>query len=163
MVGTTYFDRTDWWKDIDRLPAPRVAVFDDLEAERSLGSTVGAVHAVILKAFQCAGVITNGTVRDVPAVRHMQFPMFARGPAVSHAYTHIVEYGSRVKIYGLEIHEGDLLYADCHGVISIPLEIANEIPQAAARIHDKEQRIIDLCQSPEFTSEKLLEAIRSHE
>jgi len=159
MVGTSYFDRTDWWAEIGRLPVPRVAVFEDLEAEYSAGSSVGEVHAAILKAFHCEGVITNGAVRDLPGVSRMQFPMFARTAVVSHAYTHIVSYGGPVQIFGLEIRSGDLLYADCHGVVSIPLEIADEIPRVAAEIRAGEMRIIDLCQSAEFTPEKLREAI----
>jgi regulator of RNase E activity RraA len=50
--------------------------------------------------------------------------------------------------------------ADCHGAISIPKEIVADLPQAAAAIHAKERRIIDLCQSADFTSDKLLQAIR---
>jgi regulator of RNase E activity RraA len=91
----------------------------------------------------------------------MQFPMFARSAAVSHGYTHIIDYGQPVRIFGLEIRPGDLLFADCHGVVSIPHEIAAQLPAAAARIRVQEQRIIDLCQSPDFSTERLLEAIRT--
>jgi regulator of RNase E activity RraA len=161
VVGSAYFDRIDWWAAIDRIPAPRVAVFEDLEAEYGSGSIVGEVHAAILKAFRCDGVITNGAVRDLPAVGRMQFSMFARTATVSHAYTHIVDYGSPVDIFGLEIRAGDLLLADCHGVISIPLGIASQIPRMASAIRAGERQIVDLCQSAEFTPERLLEAIRS--
>jgi len=106
-------------------------------------------------------VITNGTVRDIPAVARMQFPMFARAPAVSHAYSHIVDYGQPVRIYGLEIRPGDLLFADCHGVVSIPRQIASQLPEVAARIRAQEQRIVGVCQSPDFSTENLLEAIRA--
>jgi len=159
MVGSSYFDRTDWWTAIGRLPVPRVAVFEDLEGESSRGASVGEVHAAILKAFHCDGVITNGAVRDLPGVSRMQFSMFARTAAVSHAYNHIIDFGSPVEILGLEIRAGDLLYADSHGVVSIPDEIAEEIPRVASEIHATEQRIIAVCQSPDFTPEKLMEAI----
>ena len=161
VTGNSYLDRTDWWVGIQSLPAPRIAVIQDLHAESGLGSVVGEVHAAVLKALQCQGVITNGTVRDIPAVARMQFPMFARAPAVSHAYSHIVDYGQPVRIFGLEIRPGDLLFADCHGVVSIPREIAAQLPEVAARIRAQERRIIDVCQSPEFSAEKLLEAIRT--
>ena len=161
LTGNSYLDRTDWWVGIQSLPAPRIAVIQDLHAESGLGSVVGEVHAAVLKALQCQGVITNGTVRDIPAVASMQFPMFARAPAVSHAYSHIVDYGEPVRIFGLEIRPGDLLFADCHGVISIPHEIAARLPEVAARTRVQERRIIDVCQSPEFSAEKLLEAIRT--
>ena len=161
VSGGAYRDRTDWWSGIQQLPAPRIAVIQDLHAESGLGSVVGEVHAAILSALQCQGVITNGTVRDIPAVARMQFPMFARAAAVSHAYSHIVDYGQPVLIYGLEICSGDLLFADCHGVVSIPRQIAAQLPAAAARVRIQEKKLIDLCQSPEFTTERLLELIQT--
>jgi regulator of RNase E activity RraA len=126
-----------------------------------MGSAVGEVHAAVLKALQCEGVITNGTARDIPAVARMQFPMFARAAAVSHGYTHIVDYGQPVRIFGLEIRPGDLLLADCHGVVSIPREIAAQLPEMAARNRVQEKRIIDFCQSPGFSAEGLLEVIKT--
>ncbi len=89
--------------------------------------------------------------------------MFAPLVAVSHAYMHSVDYGQPVEIFGLQIHAGDLLYADCHGVVSIPLEIAAELPEVAARIRSKEERIVQVCLSPGFSTEKLLKEIRSQE
>jgi 4-hydroxy-4-methyl-2-oxoglutarate aldolase len=162
MTGTLYLDRTDWWTNIDQLPVPRVAVIQDLEPVPS-GACVGEVHAAILKALQCCGVITNGAVRDIPAVSKLEFPMFAPMVAVSHAYIHSMDFGKPVEILGLQIRAGDLLYADCHGVVSIPLEIAAEVPEAAARLRSKEQRIVQVCLSPCFSTEKLLKEIRSDE
>jgi len=161
MTGSRYSDRTDWWAGIQSIPAPRIAVIQDLHAESGLGSVVGEVHAAVLKALQCEGVITNGTARDIPAVSRMQFPVFARSAAVSHSYTHIVDYGQPVRIFGLEVRPGDLLLADCHGVVSIPHEIAAQLPEMATRIRVQEQRIIDFCQSPGFSTEGLLEVIKT--
>ncbi len=160
MSGEAHAGRTDWWHDIGTLPVPRIAVIQDLDAAAMGASTVGEVHAAILKAFGCAGVITNGAVRDLPGVSRMQFPMFASAAAVSHAYAHIVDYGEPVEIFGLTIRSGDLLYADDHGVLSIPHSIATKIPEVAAAIRAREQEIVDLCQSPEFSMEKLLKAVQ---
>jgi 4-hydroxy-4-methyl-2-oxoglutarate aldolase len=161
MTGTAYIERTDWWANIDRLPVPRIAVIQDIDHAPGGGACVGEVHAAILKALHCTGVITNGAVRDLPAVSKLDFPMFAPFVTVSHAYMHSVDYGEPVEILGLQIRAGDLLYADCHGVVSIPLDIAAELPEAAARIRSKEQRIVQVCMSPDFSTEKLLNAIRS--
>ena len=163
VTGSPYFDRTDWWGALDLVPAPRIAVIQDVDSEPGTGSVVGEVHAAILKALGCRGVITNGAVRDLPAVRKLDFAMFAPFVAVSHAYMHLLNYGEPVEICGLEIRAGDLLFADCHGTISIPIEIAAELPEAAARIREREQRIVQLCLSPDFSTEKLLTAIRSDE
>jgi 4-hydroxy-4-methyl-2-oxoglutarate aldolase len=159
-TGGNYLQRTDWWDAINRLPLPRIAVIQDVDAEPGSGASVGEVHAAILKAFHCAGIITNGAVRDLPGVSRLGFPMFAPFVAVSHSYMHIVDYGEPVEIFGLQVRTGDLLYADCHGVISIPLEIAAELPGLAARIRSKERQIVQVCLSSDFSTERLLNVIQ---
>jgi 4-hydroxy-4-methyl-2-oxoglutarate aldolase len=155
-----YLERSEWWSAIETVRQPRIAVIQDLEPD-PVGSSVGAVHAAILKAFHCEGVITNGAVRDLPEVERMSFSMYARHAAVSHSYAHLVDYGTEVDILGLPVRTGDLLLADRHGAVVIPTEIAAELPRVASEIRTHEQRIIDLCLSPEFTTEKLLYVIRS--
>lgn len=161
LTGNAYVERTDWWSAIQGLPVPRIAVIEDLDAGRGGAACVGEVHAAILKAFGCAGVVTNGAVRDIPGVREIGFPMFARSMAVSHSYSHMVDFGSPVEVFGLTVQSGDLLYVDCHGAVTIPLEIAADLPAAAEKIRQHERTIIDLCLSADFSAEKLLKAIQS--
>ena len=158
-AGDAYLDRTDWWDYILSVPAPRVVVVQDAAERPGLGSLVGAVHMNILRALQCVGVVTNGSVRDIPAAHGAGFHLFAGSVSVSHAYVHIVEIGGTVEIDGLKIRSGDLLHGDLHGVQSIPLDIASRIPPVAARIMAKEQALIKLCQSRGFSIEKLRDAI----
>ena len=155
VAGSNYVEQTQWWDYIVSLPAPRVAVLQDVSSNPGLGSLVGEVHMNILRALYCVGVITNGSVRDLPAAARNAFSVFATSVAVSHTYTHIIEFGKPVEVGGLRIQSGDLLHGDMHGVQSIPLEIAALIPPAAAKISAREQAIIALCRSPEFSLEKL--------
>ncbi|MGH8208854.1 MAG: RraA family protein, partial [Steroidobacteraceae bacterium] len=55
----------------------------------------------------------------------------------------------------LKIRSGDLLHGDLHGVQSVPLAIAPRIPEVAARMIKREQALIALCRSADFTLEKL--------
>jgi regulator of RNase E activity RraA len=91
----------------------------------------------------------------------MQFPMFAPAVSVSHAYMHVVDFGAPVEIFGLLVQPGDLLFADVHGVVSIPLSIVERIPGVAAEIRAQEQSIVGLCQSPDFSLPKLLKAVQT--
>jgi 4-hydroxy-4-methyl-2-oxoglutarate aldolase len=159
-VAVSYYDRTDWWDAIVQMPTPRVAVLQDIDLTPGHGASVGEVHASILKALGCEGVVTNGSVRDIPAAAAMRFPMFATGVSVSHSYIHMVDFGGEVDILGLAIRTGDLLYGDCHGVLSIPIEIAAEIPEAADKIARERKTIVDLCRSPEFSLAKLREQVQ---
>lgn len=159
-VGSNYyFDRTDWWNLMSELPAPHVAVIQDVDENRGIGASVGEVHASILKALDCVGVVTDGSVRDLPAVHAMRFPLFARSVSASHAYVHMLDFGQPVEICGLKINSGDLLFGDCHGIVSIPSEIAGQVAAVAEKLSRNEQRVIDLCRSAEFSVEKLRDAI----
>src|SRR5260370_2243672 len=102
-----------------------------MDERTGVGASIGEVHASILGALQCVGVVTDGAVRDLPAVRALSFPMFARFVSVSHAYVHMLDFGTPVEICGLKICSGDLLYGDCHGVLSIPTHISAASPPFA--------------------------------
>jgi len=159
-VGHTYATRTDWWNYVASVPAPRVVVIKDEDDEPGAGAFLGEVHAHILQALDCVGAITTGSVRDVPAIEALGFPLFAGSIAVSRAYVHIVDFGKPVEIGGLTIQPGDLLHADCHGVLSVPKEIAADIPVATARLAEHEKKIIALCKSSEFSLVRLCEAVK---
>lgn len=163
MRGHSYVDRTDWWNAILRVPAPRIVVIEDVEKPRGVGSFIGEVHANILTALGCVGAVTNGAVRDLPQVRNTGFQLFAGNVAVSHAYAHLFQFGTPVEIGGLQVSPGDLLHADRHGVLKVPLEIASKIHAVARGIQDREERIIAICRSSEFSVSKLRELFQTME
>ena len=150
-----YPDRTDWWDYVLSLPGPRVVVVEDVATKVGLGSLLGSVHVNILRALGCVGAVTNGAVRDLPAAEQMGFPLFSGSISVSHAYVHIVEFGTPVQIGGLKIQSRDLVHGDLHGVQTIPSEIAAKVPLAAAEIIAQNQELIALCQGGDFSLEKL--------
>jgi regulator of RNase E activity RraA len=154
-IAGSYHDRTDWWNSILRVPAPRIAVLQDLDEPPGVGAFLGDMHAAILRALGCVGYVTNGAVRELPRIRDMGLHLFAGNVAVSHAYAHIFDFGSPVNLGGLEVRPGDLLHGDRHGLLIVPKRIAAEIPAAAAKLQAAEHRVIRLCQSQEFSVEKL--------
>jgi regulator of RNase E activity RraA len=158
-ADANYPERTDWWDYVVSLPAPRVVVIQDVSSYLGRGSLVGALYMNILRALHCVGVVTDGSVRDLPAAEGAGFHFFARSVSLSHAYVHIIETGRPVEIGGLTIRSGDLLHGDAHGVQSIPLNIAARVPPVAAKIAARERALIELCQSPGFTLEKIRAAI----
>jgi regulator of RNase E activity RraA len=160
MHGHNYYDRTDWWQAILKIPPPRVVVVEDVEKRPGLGSFVGEVHANILGSLGCVAVVTNGAVRDLPQVRSTGFQFFAGNVAVSHAYAHIFQFGTPVEIGGLRIEPGDLLHGDQHGILKIPFETASKIPAIARDIQEKEQGVIAMCRSTDFSLEKLRDVFR---
>jgi 4-hydroxy-4-methyl-2-oxoglutarate aldolase len=160
IAGRTYHDRTDWWNSILQLPAPRIAVIEDMDQPPGVGAFLGEMHAAILKAVGCIGYVSNGAVRKLPPVRELGFHLFAGNVAVSHAYAHIFDFGATVTVGGLEVRPGDLLHGDEHGLLTIPLEIASRVPAEAVRLEGKEKKVIDICGSEQFSVENLGQTIR---
>jgi 4-hydroxy-4-methyl-2-oxoglutarate aldolase len=161
MSHRCYYDRMDWWNYVASLPEPRVLVLQDADHNPGLGAFVGEIHAAIGVALNCVGCVTNGAVRDLPAVEAMGFQMYASHTSVSHAYAHIVDFGEPVEISSLKISSGDLLHGDRHGVVNIPLSIANQVPKVAAKINADELALIEFCRSPRFSLPELAEQIQN--
>lgn len=161
MSGSTYRDQADWWNSILDVPAPRIVVLEDMDKPPGVGAFLGDMHAATLRALGCVGFVTDGAVRELPRVREAGLQLFAGNVAVSHAYAHIFDLGSVVKIGGLEVKQGDLLHGDRHGILTIPIQIAAEIPGVAGRLQADEQRVIDFCRSREFSVEKLSKIMKA--
>jgi regulator of RNase E activity RraA len=143
------------WDNILATPSPRVAVIQDLDQPRCIGSLWGEVNANIHRALGCIGVVTNGGVRDLDEVHELGFHFFAAEVIPSHAYVHLVDSGNPVKVGGLVVSNGDLIHADQHGVAVIPHEIAREVPRVCQEVEDRERRVINFCKSPDFDVERL--------
>ncbi|HEV8310713.1 MAG TPA: RraA family protein [Methylomirabilota bacterium] len=144
-----------WWDHVAQSPGPRVVVMHDIDEPRGVGAYWGEVQANIHKALGCAGVVTDGTVRDLPEAEALGFHFFSAHVSVSHAYVHMVDFGLPVKVGGLVVRPGDLLHGDQHGVVVIPPEIAARIPEAATRIEARERTMIAVCQKPGVTLDQL--------
>ncbi len=155
-----YYERTDWWNHILTIPEPRIVVIEDVDDPPGLGAFIGDVNANILAALGCAGMVTNGAVRDLNAVEAIPFQVFAGNVSVSHAYAHVFDFGGTVEIGGLTIHPGELIQGDRHGIQTIPSEIAPKVPSTAREILLRRQYLIGLCRSPEFSVERLRQAIQ---
>jgi 4-hydroxy-4-methyl-2-oxoglutarate aldolase len=163
MEGHSYYARPDWWEYIRAIPEPQVLVLQDTDSQPGLGAFVGEVHANILLALGCVGLVTNGAVCDLPAVHATGFQMFAGNVSVSHGYAHVFDFGGSVELGGLQINPGDLIQADLHGVQTIPREIAPRVVSAAHDILLKRKALIELCHSKDFTVAKLIETLRNME
>jgi len=158
--GGTFRDRGEFWNRILEAPQPRILVLQDIDTPPGRGAFIGDMHAAVLRALGCVGFVTNGAVRELPSVRSMGLQLFAGSVAVSHAYAHIFDVGAAVTLGGLEVHPGDLLHGDRHGVLAIPAEIAAAVPGVAAGLQETEKTVIDFCRSSAFSVAKLGELLR---
>jgi len=142
---------------IDEGQKPSIVVIQDLDDERGYGSWWGEVNSNIHSGFGCLGVITDGSVRDLPDIAE-GFQMMADRVGPSHAYVHVVDYSRPVTVAGMRVAHGDLIHCDQHGAVVIPHDVAAKIKPAAEEIARRERVIISAAQTPGFDIEKLREA-----
>ncbi len=147
-----------YYQYIDDGPKPAIIVIQDLDGEsRGYGSFWGEVNSNIHCGLGCVGLITDGSVRDIPDIAP-GFQMLADRIGPSHAFVHPVAYGSGINVAGMRVTSGDVIHADQHGAVVIPIDVAHEVPDAAAAIARRERVIINAAQESGFNFDRLRKA-----
>ncbi len=163
MKDAFYLDYPDWWERLEITPGehPLVLVIEDTDHHPGRGAMVGVLHACILRALGCVGVVTNGAVRGLPNFEELGLQAFSGGVSPSHAYGHVVASGVPVEVAGLRIAPGDILHGDRHGLVSVPSELAARLPAVAGRSRDREARMCEFCGSAGFSAAALRREIET--
>jgi regulator of RNase E activity RraA len=138
---------------------PRISVIQDIDgADVGFGAFWGEVQSAVHKALGCLGVVTDGSIRDIPQWAP-GFQALAGSIGPSHAYVHADNFGGEVRVAGMTVRSGDLIHADRHGAVVIPFDIASKLPDAAELCGRRETPILEIARSPSFSLEKLKAAL----
>ena len=138
---------------------PRITVIQDIDgADVGYGAFWGEVQSNVHKALGCLGVITDGSIRDIPQWAP-GFQALAGSVVPSHAHVHLADFGKEVRVAGMLVRSGDLVHADRHGAVTIPVALAEKIPAACDLLTRKEAVILDMARAPGFNVAKLREAL----
>jgi regulator of RNase E activity RraA len=146
--------RLAYYRHIAEGPHPTVTVIEDLDPSPGYGAWWGEVHTHVHRGLGSLGVITNGSVRDLDQVAE-GFQMLAGSVGPSHAFVHAVECGQTVTVAGMTVRPGDLVHADRHGAVVIPLDVAERVPAAAEAVQRGESVLINASKQPGFGIEVL--------
>lgn len=123
--------RMDYYRHMAEGPRPGIAVVEDLDGENAVGAYWGEINTTVHKAFGLSGALTNGVMRDLGDLPE-GFPVIAGSVGPSHAFVHVREIGTPVTVFGMRVEDGDLIHADRHGALVIPV---GDIPKLGAAIH----------------------------
>lgn len=140
-------------------PLPSIAIIQDLDETPGYGALWGEVNTNVHYGLGCLGVITNGSVRDIPDSQR-NFQMLAGMVNPSHAFVHVLDWGGPVNVHGMEVSDGELVHADMHGSVVIPLADAQNVVEEADRIARRERILIDAAQQPGFGIEQIKDAFQ---
>ena len=153
--------QNDYYRHIDAGPRPSLVVIEDLDGDAAgTGAFWGEVQSAIHVGLGCVGLITNGSVRDLDQwAPGFQFLAGRIGP--SHAYAKPVSFGRPVNVFGMTVKDGDLLHADRHGAVVVPVALAKGVADAARIVAEREAKILAVARGPGCTAERLIEVFHN--
>src|SRR5258705_10441884 len=134
--------RLDYLDYVASAPQPSIMVMEDLDGEHvGYGAFWGEGQSNVHKALGCLGVVTSGSIRDIPMIAP-GFQMLAGSIVPSHAYVHVVDFGIDVSVHGMAVKSDDLIHADRHGAIVVPADKIEAMRSALAGLSAREEKII---------------------
>jgi len=140
------FARTARAATVNREPArPYGKLLDSIDAmthdevlvigmePRSVSAIFGGLLATAVQVVGGRGVIVDGNIRDANEIERLGMPTFMRGllPLDSYGRDEVVETQGAVNIGGVQVHAGDLIFADYDGVVTVPKALEHEVLEAA--------------------------------
>lgn len=121
-------ERFRWVEGIAHSPKPVVCVVADHCHRKGWSSHWGEIVGTQVQTLGAEAIITDGAVRDLEALHGMGMKVWSEHVVVSHGYIDVGNANIPVTVGGLIVNPGDLLHADCNGVVQIPQEILADLP-----------------------------------
>jgi regulator of RNase E activity RraA len=150
--------RIAYYEHIAEQPMPSLAVIQDIDApDTGFGAFWGEVQTHVHAGLGCAGVITDGSVRDLDAMAP-NFIVLAGSIMPSHAHVHLVDFGGTVSVFGMVVSANDIIHCDRHGAVVVPPDAVGKIPAAVDLLTRRERVVIEASKQPGFSIEHLRRA-----
>jgi 4-hydroxy-4-methyl-2-oxoglutarate aldolase len=147
-------DRENYWRmyeALSQMPAPSVLVVQEVSGAPSRCALAGEVMTTMAMRLGAVGMVTDGGLRDVHEVRRLGFAYFARYVVVSHGNFGVVDVGGPVTLDGQEVKTGDILHGDANGIVIVPREVLDGLPEAVQEVRTRERATMEFINGPEFT------------
>ncbi len=110
-----------------------------IDARGQVGAaSLGHILCTRLMVRGAAGLVTDGALRDSPAIAALDFPSYAGGAhgTTSSVLHHPADFGLPIGCGGVMVQPGDVVVGDGEGVVVIPAEVAEDV---AARCYQRDQ------------------------
>ena len=150
--------RLEYYRYVAAGEGPKVMVIQDVDSRIGFGCFWGEVQTAVHRALGCRGLVTDGGVRDLDAVAP-EFQVLCGKVTPSHAWVHSIAFGGTVDVFGMVVRSDDLIHADRHGAVVIPHEAARQVAEAARLCGRREEPILKVARSRDFSLEALERAM----
>jgi regulator of RNase E activity RraA len=135
-------------------------VIQDIDDRPGFGAFWGEVQTTVHASLGVAGCVTNGSFRDIDMLAP-GFQIVGGRIGPSHAHVHMVQMNCDVNIFGMLVHNDDVVHADVHGAVVVPAEAVRALPKAIDLITRREKVILDRARGAGFNSAAMREALRA--
>jgi 4-hydroxy-4-methyl-2-oxoglutarate aldolase len=109
---------------------------------------LGGLMATAAKAREMAGIVVDGSIRDVQEIRTLGLAVFARGrvPATAVGRYVSVSRDTEVRCGGITVRPGDIVVGDTDGVVVVPADQAQAVLARAREIDERETKMVPFIQ-----------------
>jgi len=109
-------------------------------------AALGGLMATAAKSRDMAGMVLDGSLRDVAEVRALGLPVYARGVVPSSSVSRWAGVARNVPVQcaGVAVRPGDIIVAGEDGVVAVPREKAAEVLKRAQEIDVRETKMVPL-------------------
>lgn len=115
-------------------PGDVIVVSNEEDQRRALMGEIMFTYA--MNQRRLGGLVLDGPVRDVDALRAMPLPVYATGSTPGGPYKEGPgEINVPIACGGVSVNPGDVILGDLDGVIVIPLKDAQAVLEAAEELH----------------------------
>lgn len=130
-------------KAVEEIPEGFVLIMDcRLDAS---AASAGSILATRLAIRGCAGVVTDGGLRDAEEIARLDMPSFCTRPSAPTNLTkhQALDLNVPIGCGGVAVFPGDIAVGDGDGVIIIPAELADEIAVEAKGMEKYEAWVME--------------------
>lgn len=123
-------------------PGDIIVVSNDEDQTRALMGEVMFTYAKYQRKL--GGLVLDGPVRDLDALREMDLPVYATGSTPGGPHKEGPgEINVPIACGGISVNSGDIIVADADGIIVIPLKDAPAVLEAAKKFHAQDAAKIE--------------------
>jgi len=107
-------------------------------------AAIGNLMATAAKVRGMAGMVLDGAVRDIPELRQIGLPVFARAVSPGTAVSRYASVAKQIPVEcaGVTITPGDIIVAGEDGVVVVPKARAAEVLKRAQELDDRSDKMV---------------------
>jgi len=120
-------------KAVETIPQGHVLVMDCRQDKRA--ASAGSILITRMMVRGAAGVVTDGGLRDTPAIEQLDFPVYcaARSAPTNLTRHHAMDINVPIGCGEVAVFPGDIIVGDREGVVVIPRHLADEVASEGDR------------------------------